>query len=159
MLFRLIILKKRLLIISSFVFLVSAFPGVSSNINVTFADGEKVHGKSIRLIKGRNATEIIQAKNSNGDVMANAKITVTVKDPAIASIKLKDVGSEDQVDDRGKIVAAMTDDTGSKAFIVKGLRGGKTTINFMITDDGTDLVKRTLTVKVIELKIKDNTSW
>ena len=161
MLFKLTILRKRSLGIFSFVIFVALFLGSSSNIQVACADGEEVHAKTIRLIKGRIATETIQPKNSNGDTMANANITVTVDEPAIAFIKIKDVGSGDQVEENGTIVAAMTNDGGSKAFVVKGLREGKTTINFTITGSGSsaEVVKHALTVKVIELKIKDNSSW
>ncbi len=161
MLFKLTILKKRSLGIFSFVLFVAVLLGISSNLQVLYADGEKVHGKTIRLIKGRIATEIIKAKDSNGIAMPNANISVTVDEPAIASIKIKDVGAGDKLDDNGTIAVAVADGGGSKAFIVKGLREGKTTVNFTITGsgDGAEVVKHALTVKVIELKIKDNSSW
>ena len=118
--------------------------------------------KSIRLVKGRESTEIIKTKNRDGESLANAKITVTVDDPSVLTIRIKDVTDGDQTSNDGNILVANSGLEGKKTFAIKGLREGSTAINFDILPDGADeskTVKQIVTVKVIELKVDVPQSW
>lgn len=135
--------------------------GFLDNSKAVFADNEgssATIAKSVRLIKDREVTEIIKAINNKKESIADAEISVKVDNPGIARISIKDVTSEDQVDESGKILMAKADGNGQKAFIIRGLQGGSTAIHLDIKDKEGAAANQVINVKVIELKIEQK-SW
>ena len=135
--------------------------GILDNRKAVFADNEgssAAIAKSVRLVKDREVTEIVKAINNKSEPIADAGISVKVDNPGVARISIKDVTSEDQVDESGTILMAKADGNGQKAFIIRGLQGGSTAIHLDIKDKDGTVTNQVINVKVIELKIEQK-SW
>ncbi|MGR3221088.1 MAG: hypothetical protein ACUZ8H_14925 [Candidatus Anammoxibacter sp.] len=161
------IMKRFNVSICTFIVVFFLLAALNLNGNDLYAEraGDKdaaIITKSIRLINGRESTEIIKTKNRSGESFANAKITVTIDDPSVVTIRIKDVTDGDQVNNDENTLVAMSGMEGKKTFVIKGLREGSTAINFDILPDGADeskTIKQILTVKVIELKVDVPKQW
>ncbi|MGR3319343.1 MAG: PKD domain-containing protein [Candidatus Anammoxibacter sp.] len=113
--------------------------------------------KSTNLLINKEVIEILQIKDSDGDLLADKLITVTVDDPSIAKISILDfIGGKDLVINEGSDLIAQTDENGRKAFIIKGASAGKTGITFEVTSESnpSTLVIEELNVNVINLEAK-----
>ncbi len=124
-------------------------------------EGNVVLSKSVRIMKGGDTIETIDAKDATGKALANAKITITIEDPSKVSITAKDATADDHATE-GHGYESKTGANGKKAFVIKGLRGGSSAIHFDILPEGgseADVVKEVVTVNVRELVIKQEGSW
>ena len=147
--------------ICMFFLVFSLLPALNLHVSYLYAESDII-SKSIRLIKGRESTEFIKTKNKSGESIANAKITVTVEDPSVLTIRVKDVADGDQVNSDENVLVVKSGMEGKRAFAIKGLRDGSTTINFAILPEGADessVVKQVLAVKVIELAVDVPKQW
>lgn len=136
--------------------------GTVQNIANLYAGDNAVRSKSVRTVKGRTVTETVTAEDAKGQLMPKASIAVTIDDPSVVAISLKEVTAADQVSDTGELITAKAGDDGKKAFVLRGLRGGSTIIHLDIVPDGgsdADAVKQALSVKVIEIKVDVPTGW
>ena len=161
MLIRTKLLKDLIVCLWSFSLIFTVFVALNLRVSDLYAETAGF-SKSVRMVKDRDVIEMITAKNSKDELLANAKITITIDDPSKVSIRLKDPAIYDQVNEDGTVLSAKTGANGQKAFIIKGLMDGTTAIHFEISQDGADesnTFKETVTVNVIELKIEDKGSW
>lgn len=155
------LLKNLIVCIWSFSIIFTACAALNLRGSDLYAE-TAVFSKSVRMVKNREVTEMITAKNSKDELLANAKIAITIDDPGKVSIHLKDPTINDQVNEDGTVLSAKTDANGQKTFIIKGLMDGTTAIHFEISQDGADksnTFMEIVTVTVIELKIEYKDSW
>ncbi len=110
---------------------------------------------TVNMMVGSEIIEVIEVKNSSDELLANARITVTVNDPDIASIRILDTTINDQVVVEGRVLVAQAGVNGQKAFVISALLGGPTTIDFEAlpeNGDQTMLVTETLSLEVLQLQ-------